>query len=82
VSARETRARLRGTWVAVGGGVSGRYVGTSPAGVEWYAYQPEHYPVMCRALDQLWHRAESAGEMPAKQLPACAAERSSTGGES
>lgn len=34
-------------------GISGRYVGTTRAGVQWICYDGQDYEAMCRAFDAL-----------------------------
>lgn len=34
-------------------GVSGRYVGTTRAGVQWICYKSENYAEMCKRFDAL-----------------------------
>lgn len=42
----------RGDEIVLCGGIIGRYVGTSKAGVQWICYNQD-YAAMCKAFDEL-----------------------------
>lgn len=59
-----TQLLKRGDMIDFGAGVTGRYVGTSRAGVEWVLYHPESKPAgtwerMCEAFDELARKASA-----------------------
>jgi hypothetical protein len=41
----------RGDYRQTKGGAMGWYVGTSPAGVEWWAYRQEEFEPLCQTFD-------------------------------
>jgi hypothetical protein len=51
----------RGDAYRTPGGGEGLYVGTSPDGLEWVAYDPADFEAMCAAFDARW-RAEPSPE--------------------
>lgn len=42
----------RGDKIVVCGGVVGRYVGITRAGVQWICYNDQDYAAMCKAFDE------------------------------
>jgi hypothetical protein len=67
----------RGEWIRTPGGGYGLYVGTSPAGVEWFAYEPSSFREMCKGFDE---EADLRKIVPASDD--CSVHRSQRGVES
>lgn len=44
---------MRGDWITLPSGVRGRYVGTTPAGAEWVAYDEAQFERMARRFDYM-----------------------------
>jgi len=56
----------RGDVVQTKGGGVGKYVGTEPSGLEWFAYNPEDFNNMCVAFDE---RAKKHAKLAAINAP-------------
>lgn len=44
----------RGDIFTTPGGGRGIYVGTTPHGAEWVAYEPDDFATMCQVFDELY----------------------------
>jgi hypothetical protein len=53
----------RGDTITTPGGSTGLYVGTSPGGIDWIAYDAESFPTMCEHFDSREGRAYLRGRV-------------------